>query len=59
MSAAQVKWIRAALLCVGVVFILIGLATGEAGVGGLPQLLRGEEGDERVPRDPVRGVAVD
>ena len=32
MSAAQVKWIRAALLCVGVVFILICLATGEAGI---------------------------
>ena len=32
MSAAQVKWIRAALLCVGVVFIVIGLATGEAGI---------------------------
>lgn len=32
MSAAQVKWIRAALLCIGVVFIAIGLATGEAGI---------------------------
>lgn len=31
MSAAQVKWIRAALLCAGIAFIAIGLATGEAG----------------------------
>ena len=32
MSAAQVKWIRAALLCVGIAFIVIGLVTGEAGI---------------------------
>ena len=31
MSAAQVKWIRAALLVAGIAFIAIGLATGEAG----------------------------
>ncbi len=32
MSAAQAKWIRAVLLCVGIAFVVIGLATGEAGI---------------------------